>query len=633
MKAPRKLELLAPARTADIGIAAILHGADAVYIGGPAFGARSAAGNTTEEIRRVVEFAHRYHARVYVTVNTILYSNETASAKALACELYEAGADALIVQDMAFAEMRPELPPIALHASTQCDIRTPEKAAALAEAGFEQLVLPRELSIEEIRAVREAIPPDVELESFVHGALCVSYSGDCQAGFMSTGRSANRGECPQMCRLPYALTDADGRELAPPAHYLSLRDLRRIEVLGEMASAGVTSFKIEGRLKDAGYVKNVVGAYSAALDRLVSESGGKYARRSHGRCELGFQPDLDRTFNRGYTSYFLHGRMPNGTRMASTSTPKWAGRAVAKVSSRPDPRNGGSVTVEASDTLHNGDGLTFTHADGTFEGFRLNRVEGKRIFPASTVDLKPGMTLFRNVDKAFTDSLESKSTRRLIPVEMTLLGGDADQEIVLRICAPDGISAEARITAESQEARTSQEEARRRVLGKLGGSEYVLTKLNDSLGNKFVAASALSQLRREAVELLRKTYLTALPEPARRMPGRGGSFGPRLDYHANVANPLARRFYEKHGAKIVSEAVECVRPEGEARVMTTRYCLRRELGECMRENPRGRFPHGELYLRSTAGTPVRYRLEFDCAKCEMHVLTSQRPVQPINQGR
>ncbi len=620
---PVKLELLAPARNADVALEAIRHGADAVYIGGPAFGARAAAGNSIEDIRLVTDYAHRFHARIYVTVNTILYPEEIKDAKRLVRELYEAGVDALIVQDMAFVEMRDELPPIALHASTQCDIRTPEKAVALANAGFEQLVLPRELSLEETRVMRRAVPAEVELEAFVHGALCVSYSGDCQAGFVANGRSANRGECPQMCRLPYSLTDAEGRELAPPAHYLSLKDLKRLENLREMADAGISSFKIEGRLKDESYVKNVVAAYSAALDRLVEESGGRYVRRSHGRSTPGFKPDIDRTFNRGYTSYFMNGRPQNGIKMASSASPKWAGRPVARVLSSPDPRKGGSVEVEALDTLNNGDGLTFTRSDGSFEGFRLNRVEGRRIFPASPVALRPGMTLFRNVDKAFMDSLDRSGTRRAIPVEMSLATGRNEEEIVLRILAPEGLTGEATAQCEPQIARTPQLGARRRALEKLGDSEFELKELRDMLGDRFVAASVLSDLRRRAVADLQNTYAKALPEPARSDVHGAPVFDKELDYHANVSNPLARKFYEDSGSVVKEEAVERQRPEGPVRVMTTRYCLRRELGQCMKEKGKRRFPDGPLYLQSTDGTPARYCLKFDCSACQMEVWTTE----------
>lgn len=618
MSAPRPLELLAPAKNAETAIEAIRHGADAVYIGGPAFGARAAAGNSVEEIARVTEYAHRFHARVYVTVNTILYPSELEDAKVLVRKLHSAGADALIVQDMAFAEMRDELPPIALHASTQCDIRTPEKAAALARAGFEQLVLPRELSLEETAAVRRAVPSGTELEAFVHGALCVSYSGDCQAGFVAMGRSANRGECPQMCRLQYSLTDREGRELAPPAHYLSLRDLNRLDTLGKMAAAGVSSFKIEGRLKDVNYVRNVVAAYSDALDALVRANPDKYVRASHGSVRRDFTPDLSRTFNRGYTPYFLNGRLRNGMKMASAASPKWAGRPVGTVVSAPDSRKGYSFTVRLTDTLANGDGLTYTRPDGTFEGFRLNRVEGNRLFPASEVKVRPGMTLFRNIDKAFLDSVERSDTRRVIPVDMRL-EREGDSSVRLSVEAPGGLRGEATASVGLQEARTPQEEGRKRTLSRLGDTVYELRDLRDSLRALFIPVSVLSDLRRRATADLDAAYSRSLPVPARSFP-QADTLNLKLDYHANVANPLARKFYEDRGCRVEQEAVERELPEGELRVMTTRYCLRRELGECLRENPAGRFPKGPLYLRSTKDARLRYRLDFDCAKCEMHLI-------------
>lgn len=621
------LELLAPARNADIAIEALLYGADAVYMGGPAFGARSAAGNSVEDIRKVVEIAHAFHARVFITVNTIIYPGEIEEVRRLVHELYDAGVDALIVQDMAFAEMRSELPPIALHASTQCDIRTPEKAAALAAAGFEQLVLPREFSLEETRKVRAAVPPEVELEAFVHGALCVSYSGDCQAGFMATGRSANRGECPQMCRLPYVLTDAAGHTLAPEAHYLSLRDLHRIESLEEMADAGVTSFKIEGRLKDADYVRNVVAAYSQALDRLCNNSSGRYARRSHGRSICGFTPDLDRTFNRGYTPYFLHGRPSKPLKMASLASPKWAGRPVGRIISGPDPARGGRIEVESSDRLENGDGLTFVHPDGHIEGFRLNRAEGRFIYPAGSAPrgIRPGMTLYRNTDKAFNDSMEKSRTRRYIPVDM-LLETIPEKGVRLHIFGPEGFHVTESQEIELQQARTPQEDTRRRTLSKLGDTEFELNALDDRLGNLFIPSSVLADLRRKAVDSLRKIYQDSLPRPARKIPSADIKFAPKLDYHDNVANPLAKKWYENHGSRVVEEAVELKKPEGEVRVMTTRYCLRRELGICLKDNDgtKKKYSNEKLYLRSTAGTPVSYRLDFDCGACRMYVVSEQK---------
>lgn len=615
------LELLAPARNLAVAKAAIDHGADAVYMGGPAFGARAAAGNSIEEIREAVDYAHAYYARVYVTVNTIVYANELEAVRRLVNELYEAGVDALIVQDMAFAEMA-DLPPIALHASTQCDIRTPRKAAMLAAAGFEQLVLPRELTLEEIRAMRRAVPEDVELEAFVHGALCVSYSGDCQAGFVAMGRSANRGECPQICRLPYVLTDGQGRRLAPEAHYLSMRDMKRIDSLGEMADAGVSSFKIEGRLKDENYVKNVVAAYSAALNAIVESSGGKYCRRSYGKSEPSFVPDLERTFNRSYTEYFLHEARPqSGTAMASFLSPKWAGSPVATVLGR--SADGGYIVSEKL-PLVNGDGLTFTATDGKLIGFRLNKVErsGPKtiIYPASEVKLSPGTILSRNVDKAFQDLLQ-RGSRRVIDVDMVLK--TTPSGVRLSINAAPGPVVDVEMPLELDPARGPQDDARRKVLGKLGDTRYSLRSLRDEIGAYFIPASLLTSLRREAVAALDEAISGSLPRPRRSFPGEvtgEEGMGEELTYHDNVANGLAAGFYARRGFKISGRALEtlAVRPAGELRVMTTRYCLRRELDACLRTQAGKRLP-AELWLRSPGGPA--YRLDFDCANCRMHLIS------------
>ena len=443
-------------------------GADAVYIGAPAFGARAAATNSVESIRSLAQLAHRYRARVYVTMNTILYDNELDEASRLVKQLYGAGVDALIVQDMAYLGL--DLPPIALHASTQCDIRTPDKASWLAKAGFSQLVLPREYSLDEIKAVADTV--DVPLEVFVHGALCVSYSGDCQAGFAAMGRSANRGVCPQMCRLPYELVDADGNAVAPPKHYLSLRDLNRVNDLEALAEAGAASFKIEGRLKDARYVANVTAAYSRALDRIVERSGGKYRRSSAGTSTYGFTPDLDRTFNRGYTGYFLKG-IPG--KMASTDTPKWAGIPVGTISGELDKRRR-SFRARLSAQLSNGDGLGFFNAAGTFVGFRLNRVEGNELWPASAPEgLAIGTTLYRNNDKAFFDLLERPDAgcARKIRVDFTLRPVDNER---IAISADDERGCSVCLVADSvyAAAKTPQEAHRRNIMAKLGDTDYTL---------------------------------------------------------------------------------------------------------------------------------------------------------------
>ena len=603
------LELLAPARNADLAIDAILCGADAVYIGAPAFGARAAAGNSVADIARAAKFAHRFDARIYVTMNTIVYDSEIPAVEALVRELYDAGVDSLIVQDMAYLRM--QLPPIALHASTQCDTRTPARAAMLEKAGFSQIVLARELTLDEIRAVRAATT--VPLEAFVHGALCVSYSGDCQAGFMATGRSANRGECPQMCRLPYRLCDASGRDLAPERHYLSLRDMNRIDLLADMADAGVSSFKIEGRLKDAAYVRSTVAAYSASLDAVVAASGGRYCRASHGRSEAGFIPDVAKVFNRGYTSYFLNTPRREPGRIASMASPKNTGERVGTVLSC----RGKVLTARLNTALHNGDGLGYFDPDGRFTRFRLNKVEGNRLFAASDLRIAPGTPLYRNADKAYTDAVASARPQRSIALNMQLRGIDSER-IALSITDERGNAVECVAEVPHQQANSPQTDARRRTLERLGGTIYRLESLDDGLADRFVAASALTALRRDALASLesaqRARYTYDRRRPCRLAPGDMADL--TTTYHDNVANALAADVYTAAGATIAERAAEVERPTGETRVMTTRYCLRRELGACLRTPSAKRLPT-PLYLCAPG---IRYRLDFDCAACEMHVV-------------
>lgn len=589
-------------------------GADAVYIGAPAFGARAAATNSVESIRSLAQLAHRYRARVYVTMNTILYDNELDEASRLVKQLYGAGVDALIVQDMAYLGL--DLPPIALHASTQCDIRTPDKAAWLAEAGFSQLVLPREYSLAEIKAVADTV--DVPVEVFVHGALCVSYSGDCQAGFAAMGRSANRGVCPQMCRLPYELVDADGNAVAPPKHYLSLRDLNRVNYLEALAEAGAASFKIEGRLKDARYVANVTAAYSRALDRIVERSGGKYRRSSAGTSTYGFTPDLDRTFNRGYTSYFLKG---TPGKMASTDTPKWAGIPVGTISGELDKRRR-SFRARLSAQLSNGDGLGFFNAAGTFVGFRLNRMEGNELWPASAPEgLTTGTTLYRNNDKAFFDLLERPDAGcyRKIRVDFTLRPVDNER---IAISADDERGCSVCLVADSvyAAAKTPQEAHRRNIMAKLGDTDYTLGNVDDRLSERFIPASALTAARRDVLALLDKAAADTYAYDRRKactLADDAFAGAKALDYHDNVANRLARRFYTGHGASIAEMAIETApKKEDELVVMTTKYCLRRELGACLKEKNGTKLPR-PLFLKNDSGL---YRLDFDCARCGMSVV-------------
>ncbi len=605
---PVPLELLAPAKNAEIAIQAILCGADAVYMGASSHGARRAAANSVDDMRRVVEFAHQYDARVYATVNTIVYDSELRSVEKLIGEMYRIGVDALIVQDMGILRM--DIPPIELHASTQCDIRDASKARFLADVGFSRLVLARELSLTEIAEIHAAVP--TPLEAFIHGALCVSYSGDCRASFMANGRSANRGECAQLCRMPYDLVDANGTVLKANSHLLSLRDLNRSNSLGEMADAGVSSFKIEGRLKDEAYVKNTVAAYSRLLDRIVSDSGGKYVRQSVGRSQPGFSPSLDKTFNRGYTTYFLSGKAP-AKGLASLGSPKAIGTKIGKVTGC-TPK---MITAELTAPLANGDGLGYFNRAGIFTGFRLNRADGSKLFPATPQSIPAGTVLYRNRDKEFDDTIASARSERFIYVDMVLrLLPDSRLSLELIDAKGNSVTATAEL-GYIDTAVTPQEAPRRRILDKLGGTVYRAGKIVDLVGGYFIQASVLAQLRRDAVALLdaarRATYKFGYRLPEKKdaiCPG-----APALSVHDNVANRLAREFYMSHGVTDITPAVEVVRPSGEVPVMTTRYCLRKELGRCLL-TPAGKDWDTDLHIVSGN---TRMRVEFDCKNCRMHL--------------
>lgn len=614
---PRPLELLAPARSADVAIAAIRHGADAVYMGGPSHGARQSASNSIEDIRRVCDYAHQFGARVYTTLNTLVYDDEIPAVERLVGELYRAGVDVLIVQDMSLLRM--QIPPIELHASTQCDIRSAAKARFLADVGFSQLVVAREMSIDEMREISSAV--DVPVEAFVHGALCVSYSGDCQAGFASAGRSANRGECPQVCRHRFDLVDDRGNVLVRDKHLLSLRDLNRSELLQQLVDAGVSSFKIEGRLKDEAYVKNVTAYYRRELDRIIAANPDRYCRASYGRSKISFTPDLHKSFNRGFTTYFSTDENPR--RIASVDTPKWRGQEVGRVVKC----DGRRLTADLSAEIHNGDGLVWFDRRGEFCGQRINRAEGSSLYPAQSVDVRPGTILYRNRDTEFDRQLEGQTAERRISVDIVLR--TCSFGVALDLCDEAGNHASVALETQLEPARSPQDEQRRRQLSRLGDTVYSLGNLTDSVGQLFIPNSLLADLRRRGIEALQRVSRLAWRQPRRRQENRDARLeGPTsLTYHDNVANRLAREFYRDHGATEIQPALEAdasVRPDV---VMTTRYCLRREFGQCLLgKTPRPAdskpWPRN-LALRSGA---LLYPLSFDCRACRMHLLA------PVKEG-
>lgn len=620
---PRPLELLSPARDAATAIAAITHGADAVYMGAPAFGARAAAGNSIEDFETVVTAARPFGVKVYAALNTILYDSELEQAREIAASLARVGVDALIIQDPALLTM--DLPPIELHASTQWNATTPQALATLSRAGLAQLVVPREFSLDDIRATAAAAP-ESRLEAFVHGALCVSYSGRCYAGQVLSGRSANRGACPQICRLPFTLTDGSGRPVTPPdglpatRHWLSLADMNRIDHLAEMADAGISSFKIEGRLKSAAYVKNVTAAYRKALDRVIEASQGRYCRASYGRSDFSFSPDPVLSFNRGFTSYFLTGS--DKKHITSWFTPKWTGRPVAKLirASR------GTLIVDDTSALANGDGLGWFDSERRFKGFRVNRVDsGNRIVaaPGAEVPSAPGTVLYRNNDVRFEAMMERSDTaRRSIAVDITLRPA-ADGRPVIDLADERGLRVS--VAAEkpcTDHAKTDQITRRREELGRLGGTVYRAKKIEDLCGDAFIPASVLARLRRETFEALDLAADIAR-RTARRRPDlltADALAGLQTRYTHNIANSKAAEFYTRHGAEIEEKALETAPQKGEVQVMTTRYCLRRELGACLRTPGAAKLPRG-LYLDAPAG---RLRMEFDCANCQMNIYTNSK---------
>ncbi len=628
-----QLELLAPARTADIGIQAILHGADAVYIGASDFGARQAAGNSLDEIARLVDFAHQFHCKVYVTVNTIIYETELGSAEKLINGLYEIGVDALIVQDMGISRLN--IPPIPLHASTQMDNRSGEKVEALAALGYEQVVLARELSLAEISDIHLRCP-STKLEVFVHGALCVSLSGRCYASQALFGRSANRGECAQLCRMAFNLENERGDILLHDKHLLSLKDMCRIDCLEELCEAGASSFKIEGRLKDMSYVKNVTAAYSIALDNLIEKYPDRYERSSKGRIHLKFQPDVEKSFNRGFTHYLLHGYKEG---LAAFDTPKSMGKYVGRIK---EVYTDSFVvdTVKGTDTtFSNGDGICCFSENGELIGFRINRTEGNRLYPhKQSRKIRRGMKLYRNFDKHFEDLLSAESSDRRIPVEMRL---DHTSE-GFSLSVSDGDYTFTRtFQFQAELARSPQHDNISRQLSKLGNTPLTLDKLHiDYKQNYFIPSSLLAQWRRAIVEAYidnaRSEMLDIRSAAYNRRKGSSSVslseltsdqqiFGMSEDsspkdhigYQFNVSNSLAKAVYMDLGAKTVEPAFE-IEPKQDAILMTCRHCIRFALGWCaIRQKADMKKMNEKLYLRMQNGT--RLQLDFNCRECMMSV--------------
>lgn len=601
----RKIELLAPAKNLECGIEAINHGADAVYIGAPKFGARAAAVNSLEDIAALVEYAHLYNARIYVTVNTILKEEELKETEAMIADLYRIGVDALIVQDMAILKLN--LPPIPLHASTQMDNRTPEKVRFLADAGFRQVVLARELSLGEIKKIHQACP-EVPLEIFVHGALCVSYSGQCYVSQACYGRSANRGSCAQFCRLPFDLVDADGKVIVREKHLLSLKDLNQSEELEQLLDAGATSFKIEGRLKDVSYVKNVTAAYRQKLDAILARRQ-EYVRASSGTCRFDFRPQLDKSFSRGSTQYYLHGRSKE---VFSFDTPKSLGEEMGTMKEA----RGNYLTVAGLKSFNNGDGVCYVDENGKLQGFRINRVEGNKLFPQEMPRIKPRTVLYRNFDQEFERVLARKSSERKMGVSLLL----AENNFGFSLTATDEDDNSVTLTLprDKELARTPQADNLKTQLDKLGNTPFEANRIDvDFTDNWFLPASVLAEFRRQVIDrLLAARRTNYRRELAVTKPTTHAFPQTTLSYLGNVMNTQAASFYLDHGVQSVAPAFE-QEAVPEAVLMFCKHCLRYSMGWCP-IHQRERSPYKEpYYLVSTDGK--RFRLSFDCKNCQMKV--------------
>ena len=685
----RKLELLAPARNADIGIAAIDCGADAVYIAGPRFGARQAAGNDINDIARLCGYAHRFGAKVFITFNTIIYDSELEDARKMLEELYEAGADAVIVQDMAVVELAGSImryggtdpARMALHASTQCSIRTVDRAKELEASGFSRIVLEREMSLRQIKEIASSV--GCEIEFFVHGALCVCYSGQCYLSEKIAGRSANRGACIQACRSRYDLVDSDGRVLVRDKALLSLKDYNLISRLEELADAGVMSFKIEGRLKNISYVRNTVRAYSIALDRIVEKSGGKYCRASFGKVSGGFTPDLDKTFNRGYTELYIDGRRG---KWASMDTAKSMGEELGTVTRLNRERTSFSIRPygDRKVTVHNGDGLSFIGRDGAIEGVRADIGEGASVHCKSTPALFEGARIFRNYDIAFERELESKTCTRRLAAGITVSFGKASGTGTLTVTA---------VIEDGREARRTYTGIWNDMAANIGRMESMIrTQLSKSSGIysftvkdivyggslPLLSSSALNSIRNDLADLLdslapgcsaglsgryftppdgsvqydRSAILSAAQETSNAVILSEAQETSKTvilseaqetsktvilseaknlstDYKANISNHLAERLYTEAGCKVTEPAYELTHRTG-VELMRTRYCIRYELGLC----PKFRNSHGHTGGKTaetgrekrsgTSAAPLyllnngqRFTVIFDCRSCEM----------------
>lgn len=610
-----KIELLLPAKDLSGGKTAVNHGADAVYTGAPAFGARQAAGNSLQDIEALVRYAHLYGSKVHVTVNTLLYDNELEAARKLIWELYNMGVDAILIQDLGLLKL--DLPPIALHASTQCHNHSLERIRFLEKLGFTRAVLARETDLEIVQQIHGQT--NIELEAFVHGALCVCYSGQCYISRMMTGRSGNRGECAQICRTRFDLQDANGKTLIHNKHLLSLKDMCRVDYLEEMMKAGIVSFKVEGRLKNESYVKNVTAFYRQRLDAILD--GHSESRRvGSGTTRFFFQPDVLKTFNRAFTPYFIDGQRET---MASFDTPKAMGELIGTLQQTNGKyfyeamSNGQRLTAKSQQPIANGDGLCFINEQGELEGFLVNKVENNRIFPQKELSHFTKVALYRNIDKNFEKILSGKTAERKIAVD--ILFEEITSGVRLTLTDEDGcrVVVEDSVALEPAQQPEKMAETLRTALSKLGGTPFAARNITIPKCIAFLRAGYINELKSTAVEKLtaaRIAHFRPQDTPLRYIPEQ---LFQKADYLRNITNEAHRSVYEDFGATEIEYGLDKTEDYAGKALMTCKYCLRYELGWCRKSLDASKMPKDPLYLVSGKR---RFRLEFDCGKCEMKVM-------------
>lgn len=602
-----KIELLAPAKNIECGIAAINCGADAVYIGAPKFGARVAAGNSISDIEKLIAFAHKYRAKVYVTINTILYDQELEEVEKLIQDLYQKGVDAIIIQDMGILEMN--LPPVPLIASTQADNCNLEKVKFFEKIGLHRVILARELSLVQIKEIRANT--SIELESFVHGSLCVCYSGRCYLSYAMGGRSANRGECAQPCRLKYNLVDDRGNIIVKNKHLLSLKDLNLSEHLEELLNAGITSFKIEGRLKDVPYVKNTVAYYRKKIDKILD--GTSFCKASSGKTNTQFTPDLNKTFNRGYTSYFLYGR---GENITSFDTPKSTGESIGIITKV--FKN--YILIDSDKTLHNGDGICFfPEKDEDLHGTKINKVEGDKIYPDSIDFLRQGLQIFRNFDIEFDTQIRNDNSKRKINVTITI--ADTESGFTIHATDENEISASVNFTYTKKTAHNKIKmiETIKKQLSKSGDTIFDITEVLIKITTVFfIPISILNSIRRDTLQKLETLRINTNHRNSRVFIPNNVPFPEKkLNYQKNISNQKAIEFYKRHGVEDIEMAFEINNPQNTKNLMTLKHCLKFSLGNCPKFHVQKNITNNEkLYLQ---GNHKNLNIKFDCDSCELQI--------------